>query len=135
MTAAELADLLGKECVVIESGRGTVALARAFRVDESRVYADLETTHSTMLQMNRMRMNGEPAVAGWQDVFDRVGKQFTIFQPKEYVRRGPRAYLHFSSPYGGTRLLFLDEYVDKVRRKDDSGWEWDEMLEKARVEP
>ena len=133
INASDLADLCDRECVVIESGRGTIAIVRAFREDGARLYADLETTHSTMFEMNRIRINGEPAIAGWHDVSNRVGKLTTIFQPKENVSRPAHAYVYFSSPYGGARLLFIDEYVHKVRRRDIDGWEWDELMEKARA--
>lgn len=83
--------------------------------------------------MNRIRTNGEPAIAGWHDDDADLVKSFTIAQPQDNVFRSPRAYVHFSSPYGGTRLLFLDEYVDKVRRKDEDGWDWNRIMETARA--
>jgi hypothetical protein len=132
MKANDLTDLLGKECVLIESGRGTIFRCLNFYDDETFLYADLEVSHPTVFVMNRIRLNGEPSIADWDDSSESVGKLFKIFQPQNQVFRSPNSYLHFSSQFGGTRLLFLSEYIDKVRRKDAEGWEWDELMRKAR---
>jgi len=131
MNASELEDLVSKECVLIESGRGSIVRLKAVRDDSERLWADLEYTHPTRFSMNRIRLNDEPPIESWYDEQADLGKIFTIFQPKINVHRTPQAYVHFSSPYGGTRLLFLDEYVEKVRRKDGDDWEWDSLMKKA----
>lgn len=130
MNIKELADFVNKECVLIESGRGRIMSCITFREDNEKIYADLVVADSTLIVMNRIRMNNKPAIDSWSDDPKRVGESLTIFQPRTQVFRSG-AYLHFSSPYGGTRLFFLAEYVDKVRRKDPDGWEWDDLMAKC----
>jgi hypothetical protein len=131
MKANELTDLLGKECVLIESGQGMIVRCLNFYDDEIRLYADVEMSHPTIFGMNRIRLNGEPVIADWDGNSESVGESFNIFQPQNQVFRSPKSYLHFSSPLGGTRLLFLSEYIEKVRSRDAEGWEWDDIMRKA----
>ena len=131
MNAADLLDLQGRECVLLESRRATVVMAHGFRDDAASVYADLQVSAASAFEHSS---DGGPFITRWDDISQRVGDIFTIFQPKAQVWRSG-AYLHFSSPFGGTRLLFLDEYVEKMRQQDSSGWEWDFLMAKAGVEP
>lgn len=131
MKMSNVADLQGKECVLIESGRGRIVRCLRFYEDEVRLYADFEITHSHVFTMNRVCLNGEPAIANWEVDFKRVGEVFGIFQPKNQIFRSPRLYLHFSSPFGGTRLFFIDQYIDKVRCQNSENWEWDDLMQAA----
>jgi hypothetical protein len=130
MNIEELADLLNRECVLIESGRGRIMRCVAFRENDASIYADLVGADSTLLVMNRIRMNDEPAIGSWSDDAKKVGEPLTIFQPRSQVFRSG-AYLQFSSPFGGTRLFFLAEYVEKVRSRDPNGWEWEDIMAKC----
>jgi hypothetical protein len=95
------------------------------------VFADLQVAAGSVFEHSS---DGGPFITRWDDISQQLGDIFTIFQPKAQVWRSG-AYLHFSSPFGGTRLLFLGEYVEKVRQQDSSGWEWDILMAKAGVQP
>ncbi|WP_124543777.1 hypothetical protein [Piscinibacter terrae] len=127
----DLKDLLGKECVLVESGRGMVVRCLRFYDDDALLWAEFEVAHPTVFVMNRVRLNGEPAIKSWDDNPKRIGDAVKIGQPRNQIFRSPKPYLHFSSPYGGTRLFFLNEYVDKVRRKDADGWDWEDLMKVA----
>ncbi len=131
MNASDLLDLHGRECVLLESRRGKLVTAKGFRDDASSVFADLQVAAASAFEHSS---DGGQFITRWEDVSQEVGRTFTIFQPKAQVWRSG-AFLHFSSPFGGTRLLFIDEYVQKVRQQDSNGWEWDILMAKAGVEP
>lgn len=133
MNASDLTDLLHRECVLIEAGRATVVEVQAFRENGNDLFAELKIVDGSEAQMNRIRKEGEPEIARWADISDKVGNVFTIFQARENVYRSIPWFLHFSSSYGGTRLLFLDDYVNKVRHRDGDGWDWQTLVEDALV--
>jgi hypothetical protein len=131
MNVAELQDLKGRECVSIESGRGTILSVVGLREDDRLLYADMKVVGASTFEMNRIRHSkDDPAIREWHDSSHRIGTTFAICAEKQNVFRG-NAFVHFNLPIGGVRLFFLPEYVQKFREKDSYCWDWDEMIEKA----
>lgn len=127
MRQIDLTDLLGRECILLESGLGMLVRLLDFHDDGERIHANLEVTHPVAFVLKRVISHCD-----WSGRSKTIGHTFKIFQPRNQVFRSPASYVHFSSPAGGTRLLFLDEYVEKVRSSNGDGWEWDNIICLAR---
>jgi hypothetical protein len=64
MKASDLSDLIGRECVLLEGGRGMIVRCLRFYDEGDHLKnAEFDVSHPSVFAMNRIAMNGEPAIA------------------------------------------------------------------------
>ena len=122
MKLEELKDLEGRNCIVVEMSKGIAVKLLCFFEEGGMIKANLEYISKNGFSYNKVRLHGEPWFKEWWVTNHGSGKIIDIStRPDEIYRDGD--YLYFGVSWGGPRLFFSDQLVNKVIRKEEDGIE------------